>query len=398
MKVWGERPRDRLPFSSTPRAVLLGDREMAAALDAAGIHVTLVHFRSAPARFSRYVSGWLEDCRPDESGLVRDLLAHASAAPGPVTLYYQQDGDLRFVSRHRETLSQGLRFVVPDAHLVDLLLDKGAFQAMAARLQLPVPPGRIVPTAEPAPDLADLEFPVLVKPLNRGPSWEAVTPSKALLVDDEHELATMLALLAPSHAEVLLQRPISGPESRIESYHAYVDASGEVAGEFTGRKIRTYPLALGHSTALETTDAGDVASLGRAVLRRLDFRGVAKLDFKRDADGRLWLLEINPRFNLWHRLGAVAGVNLPAIVWADLTGRPRPPEAKARPGATWCRVDHDWRAARQERQGALAWLRWVSGASVRAGLELGDPKPLILGKLWEPAHQEARRILARVVR
>src|SRR5215470_19812901 len=38
--------------------------------------------------------------------------------------------------------------------------------------------------------------------------------------------------------------------------------------------------------------------------------GVAKPDFKRAPDGRLLLLEINPRFNLWHHLGAVAGVNL----------------------------------------------------------------------------------------
>src|SRR5207248_11659011 len=51
------------------------------------------------------------------------------------------------------------------------------------------------------------------------------------------------------------------------------------------------------STALELTDAPDVAALGRDVLARLRFAGVAKLDFKRDRAGRLWLLEINPRFN-----------------------------------------------------------------------------------------------------
>ena len=44
----------------------------------------------------------------------------------------------------------------------------------------------------------------------------------------------------------------------------------------------------------------------------LGLRGVAKLDFKRTAAGELVLLEVNPRFNLWHLPGAVAGVNLPA--------------------------------------------------------------------------------------
>jgi D-aspartate ligase len=50
------------------------------------------------------------------------------------------------------------------------------------------------------------------------------------------------------------------------------------------------------------------------VLARLGVRGVAKLDIKRDDRGRLHLLEINPRSNLWHDPGAVAGVNLPAMV------------------------------------------------------------------------------------
>lgn len=394
----GGNKRGRRSTHSAPRALLLGDREMAAPLHAVGVPVTLVHHRQAPARFSRYVSDWLEDPRPDETALVERLLQQSSKSSGSAVVYYQQDDDLLFVSRHRETLAEKLRFVVPDARLVGRLLDKWAFQELATELQLPVPPARVVRTAASARDVMDLGFPVLVKPLNRGKAWDEVTPSKALLVYDQAELGVLLTTLSRSHPQVLLQRPVPGAESRIESYHAYVDADGAVAGEFTGRKIRTYPTSLGHSTALETTHAEDVAHLGRAVLRTLRFRGVAKLDFKRDLDGRLWLLEINPRFNLWHRLGAAAGVNLPAIVWADLMGLPRPPRASARPGATWCRVDRDWRAVRREGARPLSWLPWVTRVDVRAGLELGDPMPLILGKLVEPGRSRMLRLVGRGLR
>ena len=61
------------------------------------------------------------------------------------------------------------------------------------------------------------------------------------------------------------------------------------------------------------------------IVERLALTGVAKLDFKRDPQGNLRLLEINPRFNLWHHAGAIAGVNIPALVYADLAGLPRPP-------------------------------------------------------------------------
>jgi predicted ATP-grasp superfamily ATP-dependent carboligase len=49
-------------------------------------------------------------------------------------------------------------------------------------------------------------------------------------------------------------------------------------------------------------------------------------------------LEINPRFTLWHHAGAVAGVNIPALVYADLTGTPRPATARAKAGVRRCRV------------------------------------------------------------
>ena len=55
--------------------------------------------------------------------------------------------------------------------------------------------------------------------------------------------------------------------------------------------------------------------------------GVAKLDFKRDRSGKLHLFEINPRFTLWHHAAAIAGVNIPALVYADLTGAPWPADA-----------------------------------------------------------------------
>ena len=143
-------------------------------------------------------------------------------------------------------------------------------------------------------------------------------------------LAALVPRLAAGDVAVALQELVPGPETAIESYHVYVGAQGETVGEFTGRKIRTVPAAYGHSTALQITEAADVAALGRELVRRLGLRGVAKLDFKRAPSGELFLLEINARFNLWHHPGAVAGVNLPALVYGDLVGLPRgaPPRAE----------------------------------------------------------------------
>jgi D-aspartate ligase len=142
------------------------------------------------------------------------------------------------------------------------------------------------------------------------------------------------------------------------------------------------PPRYGHSTAVEITPLPDVAELGREVLARLGLRGVAKLDFKRDEHGRLHLLEINARFNLWHYPAAVAGVNLPALVYADLTGRQRPPAASVPRPVLWCDPLPDLKAAHAEGTSPLAWLRWARRCRAARGLAWEDPLPFARGMLW----------------
>ncbi len=356
-------------------AVLLGDGpSVAAPLAAAGVPVTVVCGRVSSTRFSRYAAGWLPNPRPDEDRLIDLLLDHASRTPEPLVLFYQQDEDLLLLSRRREELAAACRFVVPDPGLVEQLVDKGGFQELADRLDLPVPPAHVVDLTQGVPSVAVPSAPLLVKPVQRDRAWNAHSAAKAVLVDGPGDLQPLLEELASQHSRVLVQELVPGAEDRVESYHVYVDSSGEIAGEFTGRKLRTRPASFGHTTALVTTSSEDVAGLGREITQRLGLRGVAKLDFKRDPDDRLWLFEVNPRFNLWHHAGAVAGVNIPALVWADLTGATRPPRRSARAGVTWCKVERDWLAARQEGMALTAWLRWLASCDTRA---FGDPTRLL---------------------
>jgi len=198
----------------------------------------------------------------------------------------------------------------------------------------------------------------------------------------EEDFAAAWPELSELPTELLAQQLIAGPESRIESFHVYVDESGAIVGEFTGRKIRTFPLDYGHSTAVEVVALPDVAELGRDVIARLALKGLAKLDFKRDDAGRLHLLEINPRFNLWHYPGAIAGVNLPALAYADLTGRERPPVATQPRGIAWVDPLQDMRAARADGVSPLRWLRFLAGCRAICGLAWADPAPFLRGKLW----------------
>jgi predicted ATP-grasp superfamily ATP-dependent carboligase len=366
-----------------PPACVLGDIDLVRALGLARIPSHVLAPPGAPVRYSRHtrsVLPWQNAWeRPEE--LVDALVRFGQAQPEPPVLFYQEDRTLMLVSRHRERLREGFRFVVPDAELVEQLVDKARFQKLAAQLDLPVPPARLLKpgAATPSESELGLAFPLVLKPVVRIPTrWEPVAgPGKATSVANMAALRELWPRLAAANLPILAQELVPGPETCIESYHAYVDERGNTVGEFVGRKIRTLPAAYGDSTALETSDAADVLELGRTLMRRLKLRGVAKLDFKRGPDGRLHLLEVNPRFNLWHHLGAVAGVNLPALVYGDLVGWPRPIVGQAQAGLRWCKPWKDAAAARSIGLSLGRWVPWALRCDAKSGLAWDDPVPLI---------------------
>jgi predicted ATP-grasp superfamily ATP-dependent carboligase len=392
----------RNAFDTQPLACVMGSMDLIRPLGLAGIACAAVAPPGSPpthSRFVRAVIPWTDFWEGTES-LVEALVRFGAAQSEPPVLFYEEDSQLLLVSRHRDRLATAFRFAVADAELVESLVDKGRFLELAERHGLPVPATRRVqPAADPRPPDLGLRLPVVVKPLVRDQRWSTIGGAgKAVLAETPLALQALWPRLSAAGIDLLVQELIPGPETRMESYHVYVDERGEIVKEFTGRKIRTFPLSLGHSTALTISDAADVAALGRASVQRLGLRGVAKVDFKRGPDGTLHLLEINPRFNLWHHLGAVAGVNLPALVYADLAGLPRTAMLDARAGATWCRPLDDWRAARASGISTVSWTRWMLRCEANASFDPRDPMPCLSGEVYHRARRMGGGWLRRLRR
>ncbi|MDQ3765959.1 MAG: ATP-grasp domain-containing protein [Actinomycetota bacterium] len=377
-----------------PLACVIGDMDLLRPLGLARVPCAAVAPPGAPPRYSRFTRAVVEWTDPsDESGALLDkLIDFARGQMEKPVLFYEGDWDLLLISRNRDRLASFFHFVIPDEALVEDLVDKARFRTLAHNLDLPVPPSTRVDTASAGPEDVDLAYPLILKPLTRRTStWMPIftelnqSEAKALEVRSRNELAALWPRLASSGVELLAQELIEGPETSIESYHAYVDRDGSIVASFTGQKIRTYPKGYGHSTALEITSSAEVASLGTELIQRLDLRGVAKLDFKRSPAGILYLLEVNPRFSLWHHPGARAGVNLPALVYDDMVARTRRSTGPAQPGVRWCRLLNDVKAARGEGISFFRWLPWALTCDARATLAWDDPLPFLRGVLWARA-------------
>lgn len=335
--------------------------------------------RGAPPRWSRYTSASIDlpDLWDEPEASVDRLIDFARKQEIPPVLVYQKDPAVLAISRYRHRLEPWFRFVVPDAQLVEDLVDKQRFHNRAVALGLPVPRtvfGRA--GVEEAP-IGSASFPAVVKPVVRQQpksSWRPVARgAKAILVGDAAELRSTWNRPELWGRLLAVQELIPGPETQVVSYHTYIDTDGRVIGEFTGRKIRTRPTAYGLSTAVEITDDSGVRTAGLKALRAFAFTGVAKVDLKLGPDGSLYVLEINARCSLWNHPGALAGVNIPAAMYRRLTDGNVPELPRARPGVTWCQLWGDSLAARSHGVGVADWVRFVRQSEARRAMHKDDP-------------------------
>ncbi|MGO8995108.1 MAG: hypothetical protein ACLQVI_17475 [Polyangiaceae bacterium] len=328
--------------------------------------------------------------KPEET--VRDLVALGRDLAVRAPLYYGDDAMLLAVSRGREELAPFFRFLMPSREVIEALVDKSKFSALARERSIPVP--RTLSSSDlagPKDVLAALRLPVVLKPTihigwmtSSAVMKQGGKPRKMVRADTPAQLDELFASVRASGFRFLVQEYVPGGDDEIYSFHAYLDEKHEALGYYVGRKIRTYPRDAGVSTYLELVREPKVVELGMQVLRSLDFVGVVKIDFKRDPrTGSFYVLELNPRFNLWNHLGAACGVNLMRIAHDYLEGSRGPLECTYRTGVRWLSLDNDFRAFVRDYgpDGDLSWLQWVSslrGPKVYDEFAWDDPLPSVV--------------------
>lgn len=372
-----------------PPAVVIGDMDLVRPLGLAGIRSVAAGPTRQEAAWSRYAIGSirLPELWHSAEQAVEALVQYGSTRNDRPTIIYQKDPAVLLLSRHRERLSPHFRLMLPDPETVEDLIDKERFQARSAALDLPVPRALFLkPSTSGLDATTQLRFPVIVKPTVRDQTESAWRPvshgAKALLCASVNDVARLWRRHELADVTLAVQEYIPGDETRLVSYHSFRTDDGTTIGEFTGRKVRTLPSEFGQSTAVEITADDRMRDLGRRVLDALDFHGVAKVDAKMADDGSLHVLEVNPRFNLWHHPGAVAGVNLPAAVHRYLVDGDTTQLPPATPGVRWVQVWGDARSARRAGVSPVAWTRSATTAGARRAAHLNDPGAALGALAW----------------
>ena len=377
-------------------------------LGEAGLRIRAVDTtRWAPELLSRYCTPLVcpdPDARPERA--VEVLLAEGARLPRPAVLLPGADAFIRLMVRYRAELERRFLFALPSPSVSEGLVDKWRQHELAAQAGIPCPPTYLPASAADVERIkAEIDYPAFVKP-RLSHLWAPRFRTKGFRVDGPDELLARLAQIAPSGLEVIVQSVVPGPNSSHYLVRAYVDPQNRPLGAYTLRRLRQHPPEFGDATLIETVAAGDATELGLRLLDRLQYRGLASIEIKRDArTGELRLIELNARLGQNHVLGLRAGVNLPLIAYLDLTGQKPVPPSGYREGLRYAVVAKDARSfvhyARRGELGVVPWLRSVATARVFPHLDRRDPLPFVaaVGRgLWRHGPAKAWQALRRPAR
>ena len=133
------------------------------------------------------------------------------------------------------------------------------------------------------------------------------------------------------------------------------------------------------STYVETVELPELEELSTRFLRAIDYYGLVELEYKLDPrDSTYKLLDVNARTWGYHTLGQRAGVDFPAMLFADQVGEPVEPR-RATPGVRWIRLVTDLPTAVVELAGGRlnvrSYLRSLFGFDEEAVFSARDPLP-----------------------
>ena len=215
---------------------------------------------------------------------------------------------------------------------LDIANDKQRTLAVAAELGVPSPRTVAINRMEDTPSaLEEIGYPAVIKPTH---SWVSKTDgssrviSKAVL-DVSEALTYVKQLNEVGCSSIMVQELLSGSREAVSVFYAH----GRVWASFAQVAHRTTPVLGGLNVVRETISMPvELESAALKLVRAFDLEGYSEVEFRRDAEGRPYLMEINARLSGSVELGVRSGVPFPALLWRWAAGEPLSPVLGYREG------------------------------------------------------------------
>jgi protein-tyrosine-phosphatase/predicted ATP-grasp superfamily ATP-dependent carboligase len=229
--------------------------------------------------------------------------------------------------------------VLPGNRALEIALDKEKTRALAVQLGIPAPQSILLSS------LANIgqadQFPAVLKPAR-----------SKVMIDGELRTLAVAVVKNETHRQEQLRRwlPLTAVQQQQYVFGRGIGAEflfnhGRKVWHFVHERVHEYPLTGGASSYRRSiVPPPGLLCDAEKLLTALQWHGVAMVEFKMDADGGYWLMEINPRFWGSLALSIDAGVDFPLGLLQVSRGETptTQPEYKIHQYTRDLRTDVDW--------------------------------------------------------
>ncbi len=256
------------------------------------------------------------------------------------------DGTIALLREHRDALERRVRIALAGEPALSIAVNKARTLAVAEELGIPMPQSlRVTRPSELPAALDAIGLPAVVKPCE---SWVGGDGHGARfiprLVTSADEAGRAFADLARHGGDALLQEFVGGRREAVSLLYA----NHTVYARFAQWAQRTVPPLGGDSVLRQSVPVPhDIGDAAERLIRAIDLEGYSEVEFRRNAAGTPYLMEINPRLSASVEIAVRSGVDFPFLLWQWATGGP---------------IDH------VDRYRTGGWMRYLGG-DVRGTLQ-----------------------------
>lgn len=251
----------------------------------------------------------------------------------------------------------------PRVDLQGKLADKFTQYHLAGKHRLPMPETAIVEDEYSVQSFAEkAQFPCLMKPghfreWERFPIGHPLSHKKIHISDSPTDLTEKYRLASTLNPKVVLQEIIQGPDTNKRVYLSCYDRNGARIANALFRELRCDPVGFGPATVSEPVVDPLVDSLCDDFLRSIGYVGICEIELKwDDRDGRVKLIEANPRLSGGGDAAPYSGVDICWLNYLDLIGQPVRPVAPSTRDFRHIMLRPDGKAIpAYRRAGLLGW-------------------------------------------
>jgi predicted ATP-grasp superfamily ATP-dependent carboligase len=251
----------------------------------------------------------------------------AASMPGRPALISSSDQFVTAIAAHEDVLRHHY-ILSPGCSLHGKLADKQTQYDLADNHAMPMPRTEYAFCEEQVVRFAqDARFPCLIKPTHfrlwqQFPSGHPLSYQKVAIATHPTELVARYRLAAEVNRPVILQEIIEGPDTDKRVYLACYNAQGERIARAMFRELRCDPVKFGPASISEPVVDEETDAVCDRFLRSIGYAGICEIEMKWDAhDGRVKLIEANPRLSGGGDAAPYAGVDLCWLHYLDLIGK-----------------------------------------------------------------------------